>query len=154
MDPALGWTRVRSNSLPGAAVILAVLAVTAVYQFLPVVHFFAPLQLFGKNIYTVMPAVIMIGAFVLLLPGIWRTPVTPVQAWGFLALAFIWVIVITARSAVYAETPDVLRGRYLLLLFIFSAVLRYVADDPAAVSPTFNLTKRRTEMFSPSLEII
>jgi hypothetical protein len=132
MDPALGWTRVRSNSLPGAAVILAVLAVTAVYQFLPVVHFFAPLQLFGKNIYTVMPAVIMIGAFVLLLPGIWRTPVTPVQAWGFLALAFIWVIVITARSAVYAETPDVLRGRYLLLLFIFSAVLRYVADDPAA----------------------
>jgi hypothetical protein len=132
MDHALGWTRVRSISPARTAVILTVLAVTAIYQFLPVVHFFAPHQLFGKNLYTVMPAVIMIGVFLLLLPAIWRTPVTPVQAWGFLALAFIWVIVITARGAVFAETPDVLRGRYLLLLFVFSAVLRYLAEDSAS----------------------
>jgi hypothetical protein len=32
----------------------------------------------------------------------------------------------------FAETPDVLRGRYLLLLFVFSAVLRYLAEDSAS----------------------
>jgi hypothetical protein len=114
------------------AVILTVLALTAVYQFLPVVHFFAPVQIFGKNIYTVAPAVIMIAVFLLLLPAIWRTPVTPVQAQGFLAVAFIWLIVIAARTAIFGETVDVLRERYLLLFFVFSAVLRYVAADPAS----------------------
>lgn len=122
-----------------AAVVLAVLALVAVYQFLPSLHLFVPFQIAGKNIWTVMPAVIMIALFLLILPAIWRTPLTPVQAGGFVTLAFIWLIVLLSRIAIFGDTVDILRERYLLLFFVFSAVLRYVAVDPRSRTQLANV---------------
>src|SRR5580658_769685 len=130
MDHALAWTELRRSPLAHTAVVFTVLALTAIYQILPVFHFFAPVQILGKNIYTVIPAVIMIAVFLFLLPAIWRTPLTPLQAGSFLALAFVWLVVLASRTAILGETIDFLRARYLLLFFIYSAVLRYVAVDP------------------------
>lgn len=120
----------RRSSPMRAAVIFTVLALTALYQFLPMFHFFVPVQFLGKNIYTVIPAAVMIAVFLLILPAIWRTPLTPLQAGGFAALAFIWLLVLAGRIAIFGELVDVLRERYLLLFFVYSAVLRYVAVDP------------------------
>jgi hypothetical protein len=129
MDHALGWMHLRRGHVTRTAVILTVLALTWMYQFLPSLHFFVPIQVFGKNIYTVIPAVIMSAVFVLILPAIWRTPLTPVQAGGLFALAFIWLIVLASRLAIFGDAVDVLRERYLLLFFVYAAVLRYVAVD-------------------------
>jgi hypothetical protein len=130
MDHALAWMDLRRSAPTRTAVVSTVLALTAIYQFLPLLHFFAPAQIFGKNIYTVIPAVVMIAVFLLLLPAIWRTPLTPMQAGGLLALAFVWLIVLASKTAMFGETVDFLRERYLLLFFIYSAVLRYIAVDP------------------------
>jgi len=139
MDHAFAWMHLHRSSPARAAVVLAVLALVAVYQFLPSLHLFVPFQIAGKNIWTVMPAVIMIALFLLILPAIWRTPLTPVQAGGFVTLAFIWLIVLLSRIAIFGDTVDILRERYLLLFFVFSAVLRYVAVDPRSRTQLANV---------------
>jgi len=139
MDHALAWMHLRRSSVMRSAVILAVLALTWMYQLLPSLHFFAPLQLFGKNVYTVIPAVTMITVFVLILPAIWRTPLTPVQAGGFIALLLMWLLVLGSRFAIFGDTIDVLRERYLLLFFVYSAGLRYIAVDPTSRTALANV---------------
>ena len=98
MDHALAWMHLRRSSPMRAAVIFTVLVLTALYQFLPMFHFFVPVQFLGKNIYTVIPAAVMIAVFLLILPAIWRTPLTPLQAGGFAALAFIWLLVLAGQD--------------------------------------------------------
>jgi hypothetical protein len=139
MDHALGWMHLRRSPPTRTAVILTVVALTVMYQFLPSLHFFAPLQVLGKNIYTVLPAVIMIALFLLIVPAIWRTPLTPLQAGGFVALAVIWLLVLGSRLAIFGDLVDVLRERYLLLFFVYSAVLRYVAVDPRSRTQLANV---------------
>lgn len=134
MEHALAWTDFHRGTVRRTLVIFTVLAVIATYQFTPVVHLFVPLQILGKNLYTVLPAAIMVLVSLLLLPAIWRAPVTPAQARVFMALVFIWLAVLLSRTAIYADGIDFLRARYLLLFFMFSAVLRYVAVDPVSRS--------------------
>jgi len=139
MDHALGWMHLRRSPATRTAVVLTVLALTAMYQLLPSLHFVAPIQVFGKNIYAVMPAIIMFAVFLLILPAIWRTPLTPLQAGAFIALAFTWLLVMGTRMAIFGDSVDVLRERYLLLFFVFSAVLRYVAVDPRSRTQLANV---------------
>jgi hypothetical protein len=127
------WPRDRSYTY--SLCVCVVVALLFSYQFLPVAHFILPIDIGGKNLYTLAPAVLLCGCFGTLWPGMVRE-VGNRSLTLLAALAACWFISLLAHLGVYGETIDVLRERFLVLLFVFSGVLLITASSHASMLRT------------------
>lgn len=108
---------------------VAVLAVlVAVYHVLPMAHFFAPLEIFGKNVYTVAPVILMAVVLMMLWRGI-KNDVTQSEATALIIVMLLWLVTWFARRALFGEIGDVLNQRFVVDLFLYSIVMRYAMKE-------------------------